>query len=196
VKHSTQGRVSMYVDHSNWEKSRQTTHNKGMKGAKSKELDECEMSEWETGMNSMIIDSSNMFMLDQQQSTASGSMRIFGEAEAGHAKQSQLQEEKQGAKEVTEENMFEKLKQGITVLRSKEISMKTKSAELTSNKHYEKGLKKTTQEHLQNFVKVLEDLENAVINRKAKLMDCKKKLHFAKELVNAAALHMKILSAL
>jgi hypothetical protein len=196
VKHSKEGRVSMYVDYSNWEKSREVTLDKAMKGTKSRQVDDEEMTEWETGMDGMIIDSHNMSVLDQQQSSASGSIKIFGEGTSTGNTKVPKGEPKQGSKEVTEENMFEKMKQGITVVRSKEISMKTKSMELSKNKHYEKGLKKTTKELLDKFVKVTGDLENTVINKKAKLMDCKKKMFGAKELVDEAGLHMKILSAL
>ena len=187
----------MYVDYSNWERRKEISHKKGLKGTKGKQVDDDEMEDFEEQMQKCILNDNTMSIMDVQNDDdeAEGAipgLKIFGSQDNGKPAPKPKNPKD---KELNDENKFQKLKAASQVLKNREIDMKSKDIELKSHPHYQ-GMKKTTAERIKELKDMVVQLDAACINKKATLEQAKKILEKAKKVGDLAANHMKTVSAI
>lgn len=189
--------MTTYVDYSNWERRKEISHKKGLKGTKGKEVDDDEMEDFEEQMQKCILNDNTMSIMDvQDDDEAEGAipgLKIFG------SKDDQKPDKKPNKnpkdKELNDENKFQKLKAASTVLKNREVDMKGKDTELKSHPHYQ-GMKNTTKERVKELSAMVVQLDAACISKKATLEQAKKILEKAKVCGDLAANHMKTMNAI
>lgn len=191
-KHSKDGRITMYIDKSDWEKTTATTQGRSLMTKQSKELNSDEAEEWDHMHSRLHIDSDsnklmdNMAMKKTKEGEETGSalsLKIWGKKE---------KEEKT----LEPADILKKIGAMVKNIQGKSLLLQTAEAKNKKNKHYSAGLKRTSSSLHKQMEEQSDLLSSMYSKQKVTVEDGEEVLMTTDKLLKQVAQHIALLKKL